>query len=78
MSGAGKPLSPPATNDSQPANKRFITKKALAQRWSVNPVTVDRKVKSDPAMPKPFKFTRVETFDIGEIEVYERMKAAER
>jgi hypothetical protein len=50
----------------------------LAARWAVHPITIKRMVARDPLMPKPYRITRFETYDLAEIEAFERLKATQR
>ena len=40
-------------------------------------MTIERKLKQDPTFPRPYYFTRIRTFDLADIEAYERAAARE-
>ncbi len=57
--------------------RKFITAKQLCARWGgVSFMFVERRLKSDPEMPRPLRFEngRLRFFDLDAIEQYERSK----
>ncbi len=59
-------------------NKRRLTSKQLRHRWGdVSHMFLERRLKKDPAFPRPIKIgsSRIRLWDEAEIEAYERQCA---
>ena len=66
-------------------NKRhetFIKRKHLLERWGISAMTLERRLRVDPQMPRPVRFDigprAVRFWRLSEIEAYEHTCAARR
>ncbi len=48
----------------------FIKRKKLESILGISRATINRRIKSDPNFPKPFKIGRDNVFDIADVERY--------
>jgi hypothetical protein len=55
------------------ANRVFIGMRKLRKRWNgCSHMFIERKIKTDPTFPKPYRPGRLRLFALDEIEDYER------
>jgi predicted DNA-binding transcriptional regulator AlpA len=60
-----------------PVEERYIGTAALRRRYgNVSHMWVERRIKLDPAFPRPVKFGRLRFWKLSELESWERSKAA--
>ena len=59
--------------------ENFIKRKQLLERWGISAMTLERRLRVDPQMPRPVRFDigprAVRFWRLSEIETYERKKA---
>jgi hypothetical protein len=70
----------PAPRLKPPKQKRYLGMNDLLERWDVSKQTVERRLRTDPDFPQPFKFPNspIRKWTEEQIENYEKLAVVQR